>query len=55
MLRDKASLTEALEPLPKTPGLFIKVYDAVPVGAAAAAIQAARDTGFDQVTYVPAK
>jgi biopolymer transport protein ExbD len=36
-------------------GLFVRVYPGVDVGAAAAAIQVARDVGFKEVTYVPAK
>ena len=50
---DKASLTAALRPLPKTAGLFVHVFDDAPVGAVAAAFQAGRDAGFEQVTYVP--
>ena len=53
--RDRASLQSALEPLPKSQGAFVKVYDNVAVGFAVAAVQIARDAGFDQVTYVPAK
>ena len=36
-------------------GLFVRVYPGVDVGSAAAAIQVGRDTGFEAVTYVPAK
>lgn len=53
--RDRVSLAAALQPLPKTQGAFVKVYDHVDVGFAVAAVQIARDAGFDQVTYVPAK
>ena len=53
VIRDKTALTEALAVLHKPSGLFVKVYGDVPVAAAAAALQAARDAGFDQVTYVP--
>jgi biopolymer transport protein ExbD len=53
--RDRACLAGALEPLPKTQGAFVKVYDTVGVGFAVAAVQIARDAGFEQVTYVPAK
>ena len=49
----KSMLLEALEPLPKEAGVFIKVHEGVPVGFAVAALQVARDAGFDQVTYVP--
>ncbi len=55
VFRQKAELRRALENLPKTAGIFIRVHNQVPVGFAVAAIQAARDAGFDQVTYVPAK
>jgi biopolymer transport protein ExbD len=55
VLRERASLAEAIAPLPKGAGVFVKVYDDVPVGFAVAAIQVARDAGFEQVTYVPAK
>ncbi len=51
--RTEAELLDALETLPRSVGVFIKVYDQVPVGFAVSAIQAARDVGFDQVTYVP--
>lgn len=55
VLRDRTELRDALEPLPKDAGVFILVHDEVPVGFAVAAIQVARDMGFDQVTYVPAR
>jgi len=53
--RDKQALREALGGLPKTAGVFVHVHNQIPVGFAVAAIQSARDAGFDQVTYVPAK
>ena len=53
--RQKVELQQALASLPKSAGVFIRVHNQVPVGFAVAAIQAARDAGFDQVTYVPAK
>lgn len=52
-LRDKAALTALLRTLPKEQGVFVRVDDDAPVAAAAAAIQACRDAGFDRVTYVP--
>ena len=55
VFRDRQALTDALEPLPKRSGLFVKVFDDVPVAAAAAAIQAGRDAGFERLTYVAAK
>jgi biopolymer transport protein ExbD len=51
----RADLQAALEALPKEKGLFVRVYGGVDVGFAAAAIQCARDAGFEAVTYVPAK
>lgn len=55
LCRDRAALGSALESLPKSSGIFVKVYDNVAVEFAVAAIQVARDAGFEQVTYVPAK
>jgi biopolymer transport protein ExbD len=54
VLRDRHELAAALDPLPKSVGVFVNVGDGVPVGVAVAAIQIARDAGFEQVTYVPA-
>lgn len=53
VLRDKGSLVDVLESLPKEPGVFVRVNRGVSVGFAAAALQAARDVGFEKVTYVP--
>lgn len=53
--RDRTALADAIEPLPKSVGVFINVSDGVPVGFAVAAVQIARDAGFEQVTYVPAR
>jgi len=47
------ALTETLRDLPKEAGLLVRVADDAPVGFAAAALQAGRDAGFEQVTYVP--
>jgi biopolymer transport protein ExbD len=55
LCRDRESLAAALDPLPKSSGVFVKVHDGVDVGFAVAAVQIARDAGFQQVTYVPAK
>jgi len=52
VMRDKASLASALEPLNKSTGVFIKVTDEPPVGFVVAAFQAAHDAGFEKVTYV---
>lgn len=53
--RDKASLSAALKELATDAGLFVRVHAGPTVGFAAAAMQAGRDAGFDQVTYVPAE
>lgn len=55
VFRTREELRSALARLPKDAGVFIQVHAGVPVGSAVAAIQMARDAGFDQVTYVPAK
>ena len=55
VMRTKRDLVAALAHLHKPTGLFVQVSDEVPVSAAVAALQAGRDAGFDQVTYVPAK
>jgi biopolymer transport protein ExbD len=51
--RTREELAAALEGLPTEVGVFIKVFDGVEVGYAVAALQLARDAGFEQVTYVP--
>lgn len=53
--KTRDELAGVLRPLPKAAGVFVQVHDNVPVSFAVAAVQAARDEGFDQVTYVPAK
>jgi len=52
---DRAALTEALRALPREPGVFVRAADSASVAAVAAALQAARDAGFDKVSYVPAE
>jgi biopolymer transport protein ExbD len=52
---DREGLLPALRTLPKGPGVFVKVFDQIPVGFAIAALQIARDAGFEQVTYVSAQ
>jgi biopolymer transport protein ExbD len=54
VMTDRSALHEALTPLPKDAGLFIKVHDGVPVGFAVVAVQTGKDAGFEKVTYVPA-
>lgn len=50
---ERGALVEALQRLHRPAGIFVRAADDVPVAAVAMAIQAARDAGFDQVTYVP--
>ncbi len=52
-LGDLAGLRRVLEDLPTELGVFIRVSADLPVDFALAAVQAARDAGFEQVTYVP--
>ena len=52
--RDRPSLTAALKRLHLASGLFVRGNEGVPIRFVAAAIQAGRDAGFEQVTYVPA-
>ena len=53
VLRSRGELAQVVRELPTDPGMFIRVYDGVPVGFAVAALQVSRDAGFEQVTYVP--
>ena len=55
LLRDRDELRRTLDDLPVEAGVFIVVHDDVLVSFAVAAIQVARDCGFEKVTYVPAK
>lgn len=49
----RQGLTAILAQLQAEHGVFIRVAGDVPVDAAAAAMQAAKDAGFQKVTYVP--
>jgi biopolymer transport protein ExbD len=53
IIESKGALAELISALPKEPGLVVRADDAVTVGAVAAATQAARDAGFDRITYQP--
>lgn len=53
VLYSRESLFEVISALPVEPGVIIKVHDTVPVGFAIAAVQEARNSGFERVTYVP--
>ena len=50
---DRSQLATILVRLPNDPGIIILVDDGVTVGFAIAAVQEARDAGFERVTYVP--
>lgn len=50
---DRGALVGVLRQLRKEMGIIIRVQPDVPVAAAAAAIQAAKDAGFAKVSYVP--
>ena len=52
-LRDLGGLRAVLDDLPTELGVFIRVSGDIPVEFALSAVQAARDAGFEQVTYVP--
>ena len=49
-----AGLGAALQALPKPPGVAIRMHDGPSVGDAAAVLQAAREAGFERVSYAPA-
>lgn len=51
-LTSQDDLRTLLEKLPKEAGVFLKVDDAAPVWAAAAALQACHDAGYEKLTYV---
>jgi biopolymer transport protein ExbD len=53
VIEGKAALAELIAALPKEPGLVVRADDGVSVGAVAAATQAARDAGFEKITYQP--
>jgi biopolymer transport protein ExbD len=55
LFASREPLVEALRSLEKSAGLFVRVSPGPTVGFATAAVQAGRDAGFEQVTYVPAK
>jgi biopolymer transport protein ExbD len=52
---DRASLSPVLAQLPKGNGIVVRVGGAAPVEAAASALQACKDAGFQKVSYVPGK
>lgn len=53
ILRNREALIAVLRELPTEGGLFVRGANRATVGWAVTAIQAARDEGFEKVTYVP--
>ncbi len=53
VMKNPQELRQRLSSLPLDLGVLIRAGDGVSVGFTMAAIQAARDAGFKQVTYVP--
>lgn len=51
----REALTAVLRQLPRENGVIVRVSSGVTVEAAAAALQATRDAGFQKVSYVPAR
>ncbi|GAB5495332.1 MAG: hypothetical protein Phyf2KO_04120 [Phycisphaerales bacterium] len=51
-LSTQSELRELLSQLPKDAGVFLQVEDSAPVWAAAAALQACHDAGYEKLTYV---
>lgn len=51
-LRTQEELRQILAELPKEAGVFLRVNDDAPVWAAAAALQACHDAGYEKLTYV---
>jgi len=52
-VQDRPGLAVLLKQLPKESGIIVKVSPQVRVEAAAAALQACKDAGFQKVSYVP--
>lgn len=53
IMRTPEQLEAILERLPKQQGVFIRAADSVPMESVAGALQAAKDAGFNKVSYVP--
>ncbi len=51
---EKTKLITVLARLPKQAGIVVRVSGEVPIEAAATALQACKDAGFNRVSYVPA-
>ena len=54
-VQDRPGLAVLLKQLPKDSGIIVKVAPQVRVEAAAAALQACKDAGFQKVSYVPGR
>jgi biopolymer transport protein ExbD len=48
------ALRGALQPMPKAPGVAVRMHDGPSVGDAAAVLQTVREAGFERVSYAPA-
>jgi len=53
VMRDQASLQAFLERLPREPGVAVRAAPDTPISGIAAALQAAKDAGFEKRSYVP--
>jgi biopolymer transport protein ExbD len=53
-LADERALAELLAPMPKAPGVAVRVGDGPSVADAAAVLQLVRDAGFERVSYAAA-
>jgi len=54
-ITDRAELERLVGRLPTEAGMVVEVHGGVPVEVAVAALQVARDAGFEEVSYVPAE
>lgn len=55
VLEDRGELGSRLAQLPTSLGLVVRVDDRVSTGFAVAALQTARDAGFEEIRYEPAR
>lgn len=55
VMETRGALQAVLGKLPRDAGLVVRVSNDVPVGAAAAAVSAAKQAGFGKISYVPGK
>lgn len=52
VVRTRAELQAAIDPLPRSVGMVVAVGDGVAVGFATTALQVAHDAGFERVTWL---